>query len=43
MRTILNTILTFCLLLPLTMFGQEPAFFGQQYLDLGQDENHRCS
>lgn len=43
MKTILNTFLTLCLLLPLTVMAQEPAFFGQQYLDLGQDENHRCS
>jgi len=43
MRTLLNTLITICLLLPLSMFAQEPAFFGQQNLSLNQDENHRCS
>lgn len=43
MRTFINTFLTVCLLLPLSLMAQEPAFFGQQYLNLGQEEGHRCS
>ncbi len=49
MKKILTTILASCLLLPLAIFAQEPqgvqeaAFFGQQYLDLTQEEGHRCS
>lgn len=43
MRTFINTLVTLCLLLPLSMFAQEAAFFGQQNLDLSQEDAHRCS